>query len=83
MQTTSESLNLITEEAEKVSTIISRINTESTEQAEGLHRINDEVEQFSRGTSERMAHAEETASMAHDLSNMADTLHQVVAQFKV
>ena len=83
VQETSESLHLITEQAEKVSTIISQINTESTEQAEGLQRINNEVEQFSRGTTERMAHSEETASMAQDLSGMAETLHQIVAQFKV
>ena len=83
VQETSESLNLIAEQAEHVSTIISHINTGSTEQAEGLHRINDEVEQFSRGTTERMAHTEETASMAHELSDMADTLHQIVGQFNV
>ena len=53
------------------------------EQAEELHRINEEGEQFSRGTSERMSHTEETASMAHELSTMSDTLHQIVAQFKV
>ena len=82
-QETSESLNLIAEQADHVSAIISHINTGSTEQADGLHRINDEVEQFSRGTTERMAHSEETASMAHDLSGMAETLHQIVAQFKV
>jgi methyl-accepting chemotaxis protein len=71
------------EQAEKVSTIISQINTESTEQSEGLHRINVEVEEFSRSTTERMSHSEETASMAHELSGMAETLRQIVGQFKV
>jgi len=80
---TAESLHLMAEQAEKVSVLIAQINTESTEQSEGLHQINDEVEQFSRGTTERMAHSEETASMAQDLSGMAETLHQIVAQFKV
>ena len=80
---TAESLHLMAEQAENVGTIIAKINTESIEQAEGLHRINDEVEQFSRGTTERMAHSEETASMAQDLTGMAETLHQIVAQFKV
>ena len=80
---TSESLHLIAEQAERVSEIISHINSASTEQAAGLHRINSEVEQFSKGTAEKSASAEESAAKAHELSSMAETLHQIIAQFKV
>ena len=80
---TAESLHLMAEQSEQVSVLISKINIESSEQSEGLQRINIEVEQFSRGTTERMAHAEEMASMAHEFSGMASTLHQIVARFKV
>ena len=80
---TSESLNLITEHAERVGSIISQINTGSSEQAEGLQRINSEMERFNQGTATKLSNAEEMAAMALELSDMSETLHQIVTQFKV
>ncbi len=80
---TSESLNLIAEQADRVSLIISRINTGSTEQLQGLHQINNDIDALNQGTVQKSANAEETAAMARELSGTAETLRKIVARFKV
>ncbi len=80
---TVESLTLIAEEASKVSDLITRISENALAQSDGLGRLNSEVGQLNESTASKSASAEETASMAVEMSNSAKQLQAIVGKFRL
>ncbi len=77
-----ESLKTITENAEKVASIVSEIAHASQEQSEGITQISAAVGQVDEVTQQNASAAEETASASEELSAQAESLTDIVAELE-
>jgi methyl-accepting chemotaxis protein len=80
---TAEVLNTIVEQITKTTDLVAGIATASNEQAQGVNQVSIGLQQIDSVTQTNTATAEEAASAANEMSGMAATLRQLVAQFKL
>lgn len=78
-----ESFSLIQENIQKVKTIVLEITSFSEEQARGVNQINIGMNELNKITQQNAANAEESASTSNELQKLADTLLNLVKEFKV
>jgi methyl-accepting chemotaxis protein len=77
-----ESLKTITENAEKVASIMADIAQASSEQSDGISQISAAVGQVDEVTQQNASAAEETAAASEELSAQAETLTTIVAELE-
>jgi len=82
-QETSEALNSIVEEVDKVSRLVNEIAVASNEQSSGIAQINQGIMQVSSVVQANSATSEETAASSEELSGQAELLKEEVAKFKL
>jgi len=82
-QETSEALNSIVHEVDKVSRLVNEIAVASNEQSSGIAQINQGIMQVSSVVQANSATSEETASSSEELSGQAELLKDEVAKFKL
>jgi len=80
---TSQALNSIVEEVDKVSSLVNEIAVASNEQASGISQINQGVMQVSSVVQANSATSEETAASSEELSGQAELLKEQVNMFKL
>ncbi len=80
---TSESLRIITQQAEKVSSIVAVINENTAKQTVGLGSISAEVTQLCQSAVAQASSAQETASMAKSLEETSVQLNRIVSKFQL
>ncbi len=80
---TSEALNAIVQEVDKVSTLVNNIAVSSNEQALGIAQINQGIMQVSAVVQANSATSEESAASSEELSNQAGLLKEQVGMFKL
>lgn len=78
---TSESLQTIVTEINKVSDLVEEIAVASNEQAQGIGEINQGIGQIDTVTQQNTAAAEESAAAAEELSGQAEQLNHMLQQF--
>jgi methyl-accepting chemotaxis protein len=62
---------------------VSAIVEASREQANGLREINQAVNVMDQATQKNAAMVEETTAASHGLANEAETLHELLRQFRI
>jgi len=82
-QTTSNSLDVIVNNANEVLSIIDGISTSSRKQAGDIGKVSIELDKISSVVQNNSAVSEETAAAAEELSSQAETLRQLVSHFKI
>jgi len=82
-QATSDSLDVIVENAGSVLTIINEITIASRDQAKAISQISAGLTQISSVVQSNSAVSEEAAAAAEELSSQADVLQQMVRYFKI
>lgn len=82
-KSTSEALNEIVKEVEKVADLVSDIAVASNEQAAGLEQINIGILQVSQVVQSNSATSEESAAASEELSGQASLLREMVGQYKL
>ena len=80
---TSEALNAIVEEVDKVSNLVNEIAIASNEQASGIAQINQGITQVSSVVQANSATSEETAASSEELSGQAELLKDQIRMFKL
>ncbi|MDR2763278.1 MAG: methyl-accepting chemotaxis protein [Planctomycetaceae bacterium] len=80
---TSQVLNDIVEQVRKTAELIAGIATASNEQAQGVAQVSVGLNQIDSVTQQNTSTAEESASAANAMSNMATTLQELVGKFKL
>ncbi len=80
---TAESLAEIVEGINEAFRLIGEISRFSGEQAKAIAALNNDVEQVSQVVQQNSASAEESAAASEEMSAQAQTLEQLVAQFKL
>ena len=80
---TAEALERIVEGVEKVSGLVSDINTASNSQAAAIEQINQGILQVSQVVQANSATSEESAAASEELSSQAEVLREMVSRFKV
>ena len=76
-------LSQIVEQVRKMDTLVAEIATASGEQSQGLEEINKAMTEMDRVTQANAATAEESASVAHELSTQSTELGAAVQQLNV
>ncbi len=71
-------IRAITEEANKVKTLVDEVNLGSQEQARGIEQIGKAITQMEQVTQKTAANAEESASAAEELNAQSETLKDIV-----
>ena len=82
-QSTAESLDIIVENANKVTDIVGGISNASQEQAEAIRQIGAGISQISAIVQDNSAISEETAAAAQELNSQAILLQERVSYFKL
>jgi len=80
---TSEALDAIVQQVDKVSNLVNEIAVASNEQASGIAQINQGVMQVSSVVQANSATSEETAASSEELSGQAELLKEQVRMFKL
>ncbi len=80
---TAEALNIVVDEIERVSKIVSDINIASNEQAIGIEQINQGIMQVSQVVQTNSATSEESAAASEELSSQASVMNNMIARFKL
>ena len=80
---TANSLETIVGSITKVSDLIADIEASSKEQAEGIGQINEGLNQLEQTTQQNAANAEEGAATSEILFSQAQTLQDILSQFKL
>jgi methyl-accepting chemotaxis protein len=71
-------IRAITEEADKMKTLVDEVNLGSQEQARGIEQIGKAITQMEQVTQKTAANAEESASAAEELNAQSETLKDIV-----
>jgi methyl-accepting chemotaxis protein len=79
---TAESLNVITEQVEKINKIVSTISGESDAQAKHLGEMTDTVTQVSATADANMQSVHEVTTVIDSISKTAQGLHVIIEHFK-
>ena len=80
---TAKALKEIVAAASKVTDLVGEIAAASNEQAQGVAQITSGLGQIDHVTQQNMAHAEESAAAAEELSSQSLVLQQMVSTFRV
>jgi methyl-accepting chemotaxis protein len=80
-QGTAEALNEIVNGVSKSADLISEISSASTEQSHGIGQINSGMDQVSQAVQTTSSVAQEVASSSSELSEQADILSNLIAEF--
>jgi len=80
---TAEVLNTIVDQIKKTTDLVAGIATASNEQAQSVGQVTVELQQIDAVTRQNTAAAEESASAANQMSDMAATLRELVGQFRL
>ncbi|MCL2005811.1 MAG: methyl-accepting chemotaxis protein [Planctomycetaceae bacterium] len=80
---TSEVLNAIVEKVKQTTDLVAGIAIASNEQAQGVGQVTIGLQQIDQVTQQNTAVAEQSASAANEMSAMARTLRELVAQFRL
>ena len=80
---TSEALNAIVKEVDKVSGLVNDIAIASNEQSSGISQINQGIMQVSSVVQANSATSEETAASSEELSGQAELLKEQIRLFKL
>jgi methyl-accepting chemotaxis protein len=75
-------LNDIVTKVRQVDGLVTEVASASNEQAQGITQINSAVTQMDAVTQSNAAHAEESASAAHELNSQADALKEALNQMQ-
>jgi methyl-accepting chemotaxis protein len=78
-----QALHAIAEEVREISHNVTAIVEASREQATGLNEINLAVNRIDQGTQQNAAMVEETTAASHKLAAEAESLNQLLSQFKL
>lgn len=79
-QRVGEALTDITDQAKKVSELMSELAAASQEQAQGIEQVNKAMTQIESVTQQNAASAEESASAAEELTAQADSVKKIVLE---
>ena len=82
-QKVQESFSAIINDIGQINEIVSDIATKAIQQADSISTINSSVSEISKVVQANSATAEEAASAAQELSSQAETLQELLSQFKV
>ena len=82
-QKVQESFEAIINDINQINDIVSDISRKASQQAESIQVINSNVTEISKVVQDNSATAEEAASAAQELSSQAETLRELLSQFKV
>ena len=82
-ENTSKSFERILESAEKVSTLIKKIELQSQEQNNIIKQISQNTTQISEVVSSNTGLSEESAASSEDLNNRAENMNTLVKQYKI
>jgi methyl-accepting chemotaxis protein len=66
-----------------VNDLISRISGNAVSQSERLNQLSSEIGELNAGTAAKSANAEETASMAGELSGSAKQVQGIAGRFRI
>jgi methyl-accepting chemotaxis protein len=80
---TGAALKRIEEEVKSISEHIAQIVHATREQSEGLRSISESVNEIDRNTQQNAAMTEESTAAVHSLAGEADSLEQLMAQFRM
>jgi methyl-accepting chemotaxis protein len=80
---TSEMLNGIVQQSQKVAVLLGDIAKASNEQAQGVSQVSQGLHQIDSVTQQNTANAEETASVSNEMSGQASELQKLIGQFKI
>jgi methyl-accepting chemotaxis protein len=78
-----EGLGEIVREVSEVTELVEEITRASNEQAQGITQVNQGLSQIENVTQRNMAHAEESAAAAEELSGQANRALQMLKQFSL
>jgi len=82
-QETSGALTEIVTNISKVNDLVEEIAAASTEQAQGIHQINQGLSQIEQSIQHNTASAEESAATSEELSSQANYLREMLYRFKI
>jgi len=82
-ESTSQSLDVIVQNATEVLEIINKISDSSKEQAEAIAQVSIGLSQISQVVQNNSAVSEETAASSEELNSQAEILQQLVSYFKL
>jgi methyl-accepting chemotaxis protein len=80
---TADVLNTIVEQIKQTTDLVAGIAIASNEQAQGVNQVSIGLQQIDSVTQQNTAAAEQSASAANEMTGMAASLQQRVAQFKL
>jgi methyl-accepting chemotaxis protein len=78
-----ETINVLVEQAYKVSGLISEIGVTTEQQGHGINQINDAIVQLDQVTQQNAALVEESASAAESLSDQAEKRVSLMSVFRI
>jgi len=82
LEEVSKAISAITEDAEKVKTLVDEVSCGSQEQARGLEQVSKAVGQMEQATQKTASSAEEGATAGEELTAQAQGLHNIVARLQ-
>lgn len=82
-ESTDKSLKKLIENVERVTDLVSKINTASSEQAESINRLHSDIVNISSGIQENSAAAQESAAASEELNSQSELLNAMIDKFKV
>ena len=80
---TDKSLRKLIDNVEKATALVSKINTASSDQAESISRIHNDIIEISAVIQENLAAAQESAAASEELSSQSELLNEMIDKFKV
>ena len=80
---TEASLQKVSDSFNRINALVDQISTASGEQNESVKRVTEGIDQISAVVQTNSATAEESAAASEELSSQAETLDQLVGQFKL
>jgi methyl-accepting chemotaxis protein len=79
---TGQALSRIVTQVAEINTVVTEIAASAHEQATGLHQVNTAVNQMDQVTQQNAAMVEESTAASHSLSQEAQELRRLIAQFR-
>lgn len=80
---TDQSLRKLIENVEKVTDLVSRINTASSEQAESINKLHSDIVKISSAIQENSEAAQESAAASEELNSQSELLNGMIDKFKI
>lgn len=82
LEEVSTSVRSLTDDAQKVKTLVDEVKLGSEEQARGIEQITRAISQMEQVTQKAAANAEETASAGEEMSTQAENLNGIVMRLR-